>query len=144
MLWRRRGAPVRDWRPAPKVESREPTSITWPEVTHTHTVISQPQIYQVFWATPEDNKKQENKNIDHLAGCQTHTVILPASKISRSSRCFRQPHKTIKKKRTKTSITWPEVPHTHSHPPSLKNIPKPNSCFGQPHKIMDRKRTKKE
>ena len=28
MAWRRRGAPVSDWRPAPKVEKREPTKIT--------------------------------------------------------------------------------------------------------------------
>ena len=29
MDWRSLGAPVRDWSPAPKVERREPTSITW-------------------------------------------------------------------------------------------------------------------
>jgi hypothetical protein len=29
MDWSRRGAPVRDCRPAPKVERREPISITW-------------------------------------------------------------------------------------------------------------------
>ena len=29
MDWRSLGAPVSDWSPAPKVESREPTSITW-------------------------------------------------------------------------------------------------------------------
>jgi hypothetical protein len=86
-------------------------------VRHTQSP-SQPQIYtetnQVFWATPYDNKKEENKNLDHLARDQTHSHPPSLKNIPKPNRCFGQPHKTIKKKRTKTSITWPEVTHTQS------------------------------